>query len=268
MRRSLLATLAVGALVLGFWAKPASAHATFDGPSSYPSDTDQRLTLNVPEERGQDTHNSKVKVFVRAGWRPLGCEATTPWSCEAVSNAGGGNNFVEWAKDQNASPGASDETFIFMVHTGPPGKVSFPVIQTYSNPSEEVHWIGEPNDEEPAPVLDAAVVAASTTTSQASTTTRLTTTPTTTLSTTVTTQAPSSSTSTAASSTSTTAPAAEGGASSAPTTEGSTTSTSSEGEAAAPRASGGSRLPLVLAGLVLLGSGALVALRRKRPGGR
>ena len=100
MRRDRLLTIAAGAaVVLMVGASPASADATFAGASAYPSDTDQQLTLDVPEERGPDIHNTGVSVFIPTGWSPLACPAKTSWSCQVIPPAGNQPAEVRWAKD-------------------------------------------------------------------------------------------------------------------------------------------------------------------------
>ncbi len=170
MRRDRLPTIVgVATILLVVWALPASGHATSPGATTYPSDTDQQLTLDVPDERGEAIHNTGVSVFTPAGWNPLACTAMTSWSCQVIT-AGNQLPEVRWTKDAGAAPGPNDETFVFTVHTGPPGKAAFPVTQTYSN-GEVVRWIDDdPDADEPAPVFE-AVASAVTSTSGAPTTT-------------------------------------------------------------------------------------------------
>jgi len=162
MRRSLLAAVAAAAMV-ALTAAPASAHASFPGASPYPSGSDQRLTMEVPEERGDSTHNVGVKVFTPTGWTALGCETSPSWHCELADESG--LAVVRWTKVAGAAPGPGDETFVFTIRVGPPGKAAFPVHQTYTG-GEVVRWIGQSDSEEPAPVLEsvAATEPSSTTT--------------------------------------------------------------------------------------------------------
>ena len=173
MPRVLVTTLVVAVSVIS-WAAPASAHAKFPGAVPYASGTDQRLTLQVPEERGDKTHTAGITVFIPAGWRATACDAAAPWRCTVPAGTAERGDVVEWVLDSGAAPGPDDETFVFSVHTGPPGKVSFPVHQTYAS-GEVVRWIGPAGGEEPAPRLEAVGGAApsATTTSgpQATTTT-------------------------------------------------------------------------------------------------
>jgi uncharacterized protein YcnI len=159
-RSARVAALAVGvvAIVVGL-ATPASAHASFAGPSSYPSSTDQRLTLDVPHERGDGPNNVKVEVFLPADWRANGCESAAPWHCSVETSDG--RPVVRWTKDAGAGPTASDEQFVFNARTGAPGRATFPVVQTYST-GETVRWIGPPDSDEPAPYLDITAAPSST----------------------------------------------------------------------------------------------------------
>ncbi|MGH8972858.1 MAG: DUF1775 domain-containing protein [Acidimicrobiia bacterium] len=162
MRRSLLTAIAATVLVT-VWSAPAWAHAKFPSAAAYPSGTDQRLTLHVPDERGDATHSTGIKVFVPAGWSATACEAAAPWRCAVAPGPADGQDVVEWTRDTGAAPGPADETFVFSVHTGPPGTVSFPMHQTYGS-GEVVRWIGPAGGDEPAPSLEAVAAAPSATT--------------------------------------------------------------------------------------------------------
>jgi uncharacterized protein YcnI len=162
MRRVLVTTIGIAVLVTA-WAAPASAHAKFPGATAYPSDTDQRLTLRVPEERGDETHSTGIKVFVPAGWSAKACEAAASWICAVTPGAVEGRDVVEWTKEAVPATGPAGETFVFIVHTGPPGTVSFPVHQTYAS-GEVVRWIGPPGADDPAPRLEAVEASPSITT--------------------------------------------------------------------------------------------------------
>lgn len=175
MRRESLLTMVGGAaLLLLLWAGPASGHARFAGAGTYPSDTDQQLTLRVPDERGSDVHNTGVSVFIPAEWSPLACTTKPTWSCQVIPAAGSQRAEIRWTNDSGTPPGPDDETFAFTIHTGPPGKVAFPVTQTYSN-GEVARWIDDASGaDKPAPVLEAVatgVTSGSSTTSASSATT-------------------------------------------------------------------------------------------------
>ena len=56
-----LSAVAVGAVIAAFPAT-AWAHAEFVSNSSVPANSDQKLTLEVPEEKGPSIHNTNVVV--------------------------------------------------------------------------------------------------------------------------------------------------------------------------------------------------------------
>jgi uncharacterized protein YcnI len=147
-RRARLAAVMAGAVVA---AVPATAwaHAVFLSSGSVPANSDQKLTLNVPEEKGPDVHNAKVIFVVPGGFKVAGCDAKPQWTC-AVAPASGGRTTVTYTR---SSGNDADARFSFGVHTpGQPGDYPFNTIQTYSDNST-VRWDGPPNSDTPAPVL-------------------------------------------------------------------------------------------------------------------
>jgi hypothetical protein len=163
--RRLATALAVAVAALTAFAAPASAHATFVGPTSYPTGADQHLTLEVPHERSDGPFNVDVAVYLPATWQAQACDAVAPWSC--TIGVGDGRPLLRWIKDAAAGPTSNDETFSFAARTGPPGLAAFPVIQTYST-GEEVRWIGSPGAGEPAPTLQIVAASAAPSTSSTS----------------------------------------------------------------------------------------------------
>ena len=83
-----LSAVAVGAVIAAFPAT-AWAHAEFQGNSSVPANSNQKLTLNVPEEKGPSVHNTKVVFVVPSGFSVSGCDPKPQWKC-AVAPASEG----------------------------------------------------------------------------------------------------------------------------------------------------------------------------------
>ena len=143
--RAGLAAVAVGAVIAAFPAT-AWAHAEFESNSSVPANSDQKLTLNVPEEKGPSVHNTKVVVVVPSGFSVSGCEKSG-WKCE-VAPASGGRTTVTYTRGSDDY----DTRFSFGVHTPGPGDYPFATNQTYSDNST-ARWSGPPDSDNPAPVL-------------------------------------------------------------------------------------------------------------------
>ena len=143
--RRILVAVAAGAVMAAIPAT-AWAHAEFEGGSSAPANSDQKLTLNVPEEKGPGVHNTKVVVVVPSGFSVSGCEKPG-WKCE-VAPASGGRTTVTF----NRESGGPDTRFSFGVRTPGPGEYPFATNQTYSDNST-ARWSGPPDSDNPAPVL-------------------------------------------------------------------------------------------------------------------
>jgi uncharacterized protein YcnI len=145
--RASLAAVAAGAAVAAFPAT-AWAHAEFQGNSSVPANSDQKLTLNVPEEKGPSVHNAKVVIVVPSGFSVSGCEPKPQWKC-AVAPASEGRTTVTYNRESGDDP---DGHFSFGVRTPGPGEYPFATNQTYSDNST-ARWNGPPDSDNPAPVL-------------------------------------------------------------------------------------------------------------------
>jgi hypothetical protein len=127
----------------------AWAHAVFISNSHVPPNTDQKLTMNVPEEKGPDVHNTKIVVVAPGGFTVSGCDQRPDFSC-AISPASQGRTLVTFTRTSGMD---SDGRFAFSVHTpGQAGGYPFNTNQTYSDGST-VHWDGPANSDAPAPVL-------------------------------------------------------------------------------------------------------------------
>jgi len=127
----------------------AWAHAVFLSSASVPANSDQKLTINVPEEKGPNVHNTKVVFVVPGGFSVSGCDQKREWSC-AVSGASNGRTLVTYTRSSGTD---ADGRFTFGVHTpGQGGDYPFQTNQSYSDNST-VRWDGPPDSENPAPVL-------------------------------------------------------------------------------------------------------------------
>ena len=139
--------LAAGAVMAAIPAT-AWAHAEFQGSSSAPANSDQKLTLNVPEEKGPSVHNSKVVIAVPSGFSVKGCDQKPGWKC-AVAPASQGRTTVTYTRESGDDP---DGNFSFGVRTPGPGEYPFATSQTYTDNST-ARWNGSPDSDNPAPVL-------------------------------------------------------------------------------------------------------------------
>jgi len=147
-RRARLAAVAAG-VVLAAVPAAAWAHAVFLSSGSVPANSDQKVTLNVPEEKGPSVHNSKVVFVVPTGFSVAGCDPKPQWTC-AVSAASNGRTLVTYSRSSGTD---ADGRFSFGVHTpGQAGDYPFQTIQSYSDNST-VRWDGPPDSDTPAPVL-------------------------------------------------------------------------------------------------------------------
>ena len=146
--RASLAAVVVGAVIAAV-PGAAWAHAVLLSNTSVPANTDQKLTLNVPEEKGSSIHNAKVVFVVPSGFSVSGCDPKNEWKC-AVAPASEGRTTVTYTRDSGTD---ADGRFSFGVHTpGQPGDYPIPVNQTYSD-NTTVRWNGPPDSDTPAPVL-------------------------------------------------------------------------------------------------------------------
>jgi len=147
-RRARLAAVAAG-VVLAAVPAAAWAHAVFLSSGSVPANSDQKLTLNVPEEKGPSVHNTKIVFVVPAGFSVSGCDPKPQWDC-AVSGASNGRTLVTYTRSSGTD---ADARFTFGVHTpGQGGDYPFQTNQSYSDNST-VRWDGPPGSDTPAPVL-------------------------------------------------------------------------------------------------------------------
>lgn len=128
---------------------PAWAHPEFVGNATVPPGSDQKLTLDVPEEKGPDVHNTKVVFVVPAGFSVSGCDEKPEWEC-GVSGASNGRTLVTYTRSSGANP---DGRFTFGVRTPDRrGEYPFQTNQSYSD-NTTVRWNGPADSDIPAPVL-------------------------------------------------------------------------------------------------------------------
>jgi uncharacterized protein YcnI len=146
-RRVRLAAVAAGGLLA---AVPMAAwgHAIFVSSSKVPANSDQKLRMDVPEEKGPNVHNTKVVVVVPGGFSVSGCDPKPQWTC-TTSPASGGRTLVTYTRSSGDDP---DGHFGFGVHTPGAGDYPFNTNQYYSDTSV-VRWDGPPDSDTPAPIL-------------------------------------------------------------------------------------------------------------------
>jgi len=150
-RWAVLSAVAAGA-ALPVVPAHAWSHAVSLSSVSEPANSDQKLTLNVPEEKGPSVHNTKVVFVVPSGFSVSGCDQKPQWSC-AVSGASNGRTLVTYTRSSGSD---ADARFTFGVHTpGQGGDYPFQTNQSYSDNST-VRWDGPPGSDTPAPVLKVA----------------------------------------------------------------------------------------------------------------
>lgn len=153
--------IALVVIGMGLWgtaaAGPASAHATFVSPAVADVGTDVDFTLDVPNERDEETFNVVVRVRIPDGWTPVSCRAFPTWTCSVLSGE------IDFRKDAGADA-AQDETFLFTARPTRPGRSVFPVVQIY-NSTEDVLWADtatvEVRDQSPTTVTTTVMPAAS-----------------------------------------------------------------------------------------------------------
>jgi uncharacterized protein YcnI len=147
--RARLVAAGLAGVVIAAVPGTAWAHAVFLSSDSVQANSDQKLTLNVPEEKGPNVHNTKVVFVVPSGFSVSGCDPKPQWKC-AVSGASEGRTLVTYTRESGDD---ADARFSFGVHTpGQRGEYPFQTNQTYSDNST-MRWNGPPDSETPAPVL-------------------------------------------------------------------------------------------------------------------
>jgi uncharacterized protein YcnI len=145
-RKFIVVAAVAGVLAVG--APAAWGHAEFDQKSAR-ANAEQGFTLKVPEERGEELHNTKVVLAVPEGWTATRCEDKASWGCTISPASSGRRAVVTWTR---RAPGG-DEVFRLSLRTGQRGRVPVPVHQTYSD-GQTMRWDGPEDSENPAPVIE------------------------------------------------------------------------------------------------------------------
>jgi hypothetical protein len=170
-----------GAVATLLWAAPAWGHVTAEDPS-VPKDSDQRITLSVPVEAGEEGHseaghdhmhamheegsgkegaavyNTYVVVRVPDTFAILSCEATAAWDCSVKPGsdpdsrpAASAGHPGEISFHRKAGPFTDQDHLSFSLHTPKDaGTYDLPTIQQQSDGTVH-HWEGGPQT--PAPSL-------------------------------------------------------------------------------------------------------------------
>jgi hypothetical protein len=144
----------------------ASAHAAFEAVSAVPTNSDQNLVLNVPNERsGDGSYNIDIQIAIPSGWSGAKCPSVPKegWTCEIK-----GSNPVVVHYARLGPPNADDDDpFGFSVHTASSeGTFKFSTVQIYNKGQEtavcpnvpsiqyaKVCWSGDAQSPGPAPTL-------------------------------------------------------------------------------------------------------------------
>jgi hypothetical protein len=158
--RHVVSVLAIVSITQVSAAGRASAHATFPATSTVASGDRVRLTLNVPEERGDTVHNAQINVLIPTGWTQPACAAPPTWTC--APGSADGQATLNFTKTAGTDPLPTDENVTLILTAGPPGTAVFKVNQVYSS-GESVLWGGPAASETPAPLLQVTAAAPTTT---------------------------------------------------------------------------------------------------------
>ena len=133
----------------------ASAHVTV-APERVAPGSVVELAIRVPNER--DLPTTKVAVQIPAGLEVFSFSEVPGWTREATEAADGTLQSVTWTGSLSAG---SYVSFDLLGSTpDQPGELVFKAVQTYEG-GEEVAWIGAPDSDEPAPVVEVTADAAS-----------------------------------------------------------------------------------------------------------
>jgi uncharacterized protein YcnI len=148
-------TAVAALLALLALAPAASAHVTV-APDRVAPGSVVELAIRVPNER--DVPTTKVAVQIPAGLEVFSFSEVPGWTREATEAADGTLESVTWTGSLSAG---SYVSFDLLGSTpDQPGELVFKAVQTYEG-GEEVAWIGEPDSDEPAPVVEVTADAAS-----------------------------------------------------------------------------------------------------------
>jgi uncharacterized protein YcnI len=171
MRHAILAA-AVLTLSLALPAA-ADAHVTLQ-PTSVPAGgEDQRLVVRVPNEM-DNASTVKLDLQLPPGFAEASFEPNPGWSVKVTKaklavpihtddgDITEGVTRITWTgdgKDGSIPPGAFKDFGLSVLVPGKAGdKLTFKALQTYSN-GKLVRWIGPPDSDTPAPVVDVTAAA-------------------------------------------------------------------------------------------------------------
>ena len=150
-----------GALLVAVLPATASAHVTLQ-PSEAIAGGFQAFVVQVPNER-DDASTTKVEVQFPPMFASVSVQPKPGWTYrvrtvtfdEPIEAFGEevteGVGSITWSGGE-IKPGEF-ETFPISLGPMPEGELVFPAIQTYSG-GEVVRWIGPPDADEPAPVVE------------------------------------------------------------------------------------------------------------------
>ena len=128
----------------------AQAHIQVTPTTVAPGDS-AKFTVLVPGERDSDT--VKVELQMPAGLLPFSYEETPGWKRSLVKAA---NGSVERAVWTGRTPGDGFAEFAFLAGAPvQPGELRFKALQTYAD-ATVVRWIGAPDSDNPAAVVNVA----------------------------------------------------------------------------------------------------------------
>ena len=148
-------TAAAAVLVLLALAPAASAHVTV-APSQVAPGSVVELAIRVPNER--DVPTTKVEVQIPAGLEVFSFAELPGWTRAETEAADGTLQSVSWTGTLSKG---SYVTFDLLASTPDQlGELTFKTVQTYEG-GDEVAWIGAPDSDEPAPVVEVTADAAS-----------------------------------------------------------------------------------------------------------
>ena len=140
-----LRTLAVVALTCALLlvAVPAFAHVTVRTDNPAP-EAFAKYTIRVPNE-SEEAATIKIELLFPAGFSPGNYQPVQGWDISI-------DNDTMTIEGGAIEPGQFQEFSFSAQNPADAGDLTFPAIQTYDD-GEEARWVGEPDAEQPAPVV-------------------------------------------------------------------------------------------------------------------
>ncbi|MGH8899009.1 MAG: YcnI family protein [Egibacteraceae bacterium] len=139
-----VAALAAALMLLS--ASAALAHVTVRADNTSPGGF-AKYTVRVPNESASAS-TTKVEVKVPAGFEEVSVQPKPGWTVQME----GGVLAISGGK---IGPGQFDEFSFSAQNPKTAADITFPAVQTYDD-GKVVNWIGQPDAEEPAPVVQIA----------------------------------------------------------------------------------------------------------------